>query len=94
MNARTRRKGRPYRRARAEMFTIYGHVCIHCGHPGAYEADHVIPLDEWPDQPHDPHLLRPSHGSNCPCPICGRHCNQVRGTKAIDGQPYRPAIDW
>jgi hypothetical protein len=87
------RGGRPYRRARAHMFAMYGTVCIHCGHDGAGEADHLTPISVDPTQPIDPHLMRPSHGSNYPCPTCRRCCNQERGTKAVDSM-FRPALDW
>jgi 5-methylcytosine-specific restriction endonuclease McrA len=93
------RVGRPWNRARQEMFAIYGRTCIHCGHGGAGEADHVIPLAEWPDQPVDPHAMRPSHGSNYRCPTCkgsnglGRACNQERGVKPLSSM-FRPTMEW
>lgn len=86
------RTGRPYRRACEQMRAIYGTVCIHCGHPGAGEADHLIPVSVDPHQPIDPHGMRPSHGSNYPCQTCGRRCNQERGTKPM-GVAYVPIID-
>lgn len=85
------------------MQQVYGTDCIHCGHPGAFEADHVDALKWNPHQPIDPHLLRPSHGSNYPCPVCpgkepgkGKCCNQVRGTKPIGAMPapFTPRITW
>ena len=75
------------------MFAIYGTVCVHCGHPGAGEADHITPVVHDPGQPIDPHAMRPAHGSNAPCPTCLRKCNQERGTRT-DYVQYRPAIDW
>jgi hypothetical protein len=61
------------------MFEAYGTVCHLCGHDGAGEADHLSPLSLDPDQPLDPHAMRPAHGVSCPCPTCGRRCNQERG---------------
>ncbi|HEX5995973.1 MAG TPA: hypothetical protein VFY84_12595 [Jiangellales bacterium] len=92
--ARSRhRMGRPWRRAKATMHAVYGYVCIHCGHGGAGEADHLVPLAIDPDQPVDWRAMRPSHGANYPCRVCRRKCNQERGTKPV-GSLFRPAIDW
>lgn len=57
-------------------------LCWLCRHDGADQADHVIPR----------HLggtsavanLRPAHGTQ-PCVVCGRRCNQVRGTQPQHG---------
>lgn len=87
------RAGRPWRRAKAAMHAVYGYTCIHCGHDGARESDHLIPLAIDPDQPVDWRGIRPSHGSNYPCPSCGRKCNQERGTAPV-GTLFRPAVDW
>lgn len=94
------RVGRPYRRAKAQMHAAYGYTCIHCGHEGAGEADHLNPVALHPDQPVDYRLMRPSHGANAPCPTCpgkragqGRACNQERGTRSIDAM-FKPALDW
>lgn len=94
------RTGRPFRRAKALMHEAYGYTCIHCGHGGAGEADHLDPVSLYPDQPVDYTRMRPSHGSNYPCPICpgkqpgqGRACNQERGTRSIDVM-FKPALDW
>lgn len=75
------------------MFAIYGRTCIHCGHGDSNDADHVIPLFVWPDQPIDPHGMRPAHGSKDPCPTCGRSCNQERGIKPL-GTAYEPVLSW
>ncbi len=77
------RAGRPYRRARAEMFAIYGTVCHLCGHEGAGDADHLSPVSLDPGQPVDPHLMRPAHGATSPCATCGRKCNSERGARPI-----------
>lgn len=83
------RGGRPQRRAKQRMHDMYGYTCHLCGHHGAGESDHLIPLAVWPDQPVDPTLWRPAHGTHYPCPVCGRRCNQQRGTKAL-GQVAPP----
>ena len=93
------RGGSRYRKAKAEMHARYGYRCIHCGHDGAGESDHVTALAVDPDQPIDPDGMRPSHGSNYPCPVCpgkagkGRACNQERGTRPVDAM-FTPALTW
>lgn len=92
--ARSRhRVGRPYRRARVQMFALYGHTCHLCGHAGARTADHLVPVALDADQPIDPRRMRPAHGSGNPCPTCGRHCNQERGTKPLTSM-FTPTIRW
>lgn len=98
--ARSRhRSGRPYREAKALMHAFYGYTCVHCGHGGAGEADHLDPISMYPDQPIDWRRMRPSHGSNYPCPRCpwrggrGMPCNQVRGTEPIR-PTFAPRIAW
>ena len=75
------------------MFARYGTVCIHCGHDGAGEADHLNPISRDPEQKPDPDLMRPSHGSNYPCPTCGRCCNQEKGNRT-DYVQFRPKLAW
>jgi len=75
------------------MLAAQGDVCWLCGHPGGFEADHIVPISLAPDQPIDPDLLRPSHGSNYPCPTCGRRCNQERSNK-VNFIAFRPSITW
>lgn len=87
------RTGRPYRRARAQMFATYGDTCHICGHAGAREADHLVPVSHDSDQPVDPHLMRPAHGGNAPCPVCGRACNAERGAGPII-RTLRTSQDW
>jgi len=74
------------------MFAMYGHTCMYCGHPGATDAGHLIAVALDPDQPLDPHAMRPAHGVRG-CPTCGRKCNQEAGTKSVDSL-FRPALDW
>lgn len=73
---------RPARRARAAMFAIYGDTCHICGHHGATTADHLVPISVWPDQPVDPHGMRPAHGVTG-CPTCGRRCNSERAAGPV-----------
>lgn len=75
------------------MFEMLGDVCHICGHPGAGEADHVIPLGVDPSQPISPFNMRPAHGVNAPCPTCGRKCNQERGMKAFELR-FATSRDW
>lgn len=97
-NAR-HRSGRPYLRARRQMFAIFGDVCHICGHHGAGEADHLAPVSLNPDQLIDPYAMRPAHGTSAPCPVCPprngkpRRCNQERGAGAVQ-QPLRTSEDW
>jgi hypothetical protein len=65
------------------MFAIYGDLCHLCGHGGATQADHLIPISVWATQPIDPHAMRPAHGNepHTRCATCGRACNQEKGNK-------------
>lgn len=84
---------RPARAAKAAMFRIRGHICHLCGHDGAYEADLIVPRAVAPHQPIHPDAYRPAHGTSCPCPTCGRKCNQSRGAKPAESL-WRPKLDW
>jgi hypothetical protein len=95
------RCGRPWRTARERMFELYGHVCWICGHDGADEADHLVPLRDDPTQPVDPLTMRPSHGTSCRCPRCpparngrARACNQERGAGPAHTPPLVTSCDW
>lgn len=70
----------------------YGGICWICGHQGAAQVDHVIPVTEggaeW-----DLANCRPAHGISRrpnPCPVCspeaGRpiFCNQIRGGLSVE----------
>lgn len=93
------RSGRPFRTAKALMHAAYGYTCVHCGHGGAGEADHLDPISRYPDQPIDWRRMRPSHGSNYPCRSCpwrggrGKPCNQVRGVEPVR-PTFTPRIAW
>jgi hypothetical protein len=84
--------GRPYRRARAVMFALYGRTCHLCGHGGATDADLIVPFAVNPNQRVDPRNYRPAHGVRG-CPTCGRRCNQERGTRPV-GEVWTPGIEW
>lgn len=53
-------------------------VCHICGHVGADEVDHVVPLARGGSE--DESNLRPAHGA-VPCPTCGGQCNRSKGAK-------------
>lgn len=86
------RKSYRYQQARKEMFRVYGHTCHLCGHDLADTADHLEPVSLNPDQPIDPHRMRPAHGVDG-CPTCGRACNQERGNR--EGVPQlKTSQEW
>lgn len=93
---RRHRSGRPYQRWKKAIREMWGDTCHLCGHAGARTADHLTPLSEWPDQPLDPKLSRPAHGTGNECPTCGQRCNQKRGTAPIeeDTDDYEPPLAW
>ncbi len=81
------RRGTRWRNAKTAAFRLWGTDCWWCGHPGGYEGDHLQRLADGGD-PYDPDNIRPSHGSNYPCPVCigantgrPRCCNQERNRK-------------
>jgi hypothetical protein len=88
------RNGARYRRARREMFALFGTRCHLCGHEGATDADHVIPVSVDPGQRIDPRAMRPAHGVRG-CATCGRKCNQERGARpARDREPLKTSHAW
>lgn len=89
------RKGRPWRRVRAEVLAE-STVCHICGHPGSQDVDHVIPrwlVVELGGDPNDKTNLRPAHGT-AGCPTCGRRCNREKGAKLAPDPPPRHSRDW
>jgi hypothetical protein len=84
-----RANGHRYRMARAAVLAA-SDTCWWCGHPGAAEADHVVPrsVDREQDVA-DPAGMAPIHGTTCPCPVCPprdgkpRCCNQERSNRMI-----------
>jgi 5-methylcytosine-specific restriction endonuclease McrA len=85
-----RANGHRYRVARAAVLAA-SDTCWWCGHPGADQADHVVPRSVDPTQDvANPAGLAPIHGTaGCPyCPLVHgkrRRCNQERG----DGTRYQ-----
>lgn len=89
MSASAGRKGRRWRKARAEVLAT-SDVCHLCGHGGAGEADHDPPLATLRAMgldPDDPAHMRPAHGGSARCWVCdparGKACNQVRGARPV-----------
>lgn len=77
------------------MFAMYGRVCHLCGHDGAGEADHLVPLATNSTQPLDPRTMRPAHGIKSRCPHCPGQpaCNQVRGNRPLE-TTFKPKLVW
>lgn len=83
------------------MLASKGDLCVYCGHPGAREADHIVPVSVDPTQPVTARGIQPAHGSNYPCPVCpgktkgkGRACNQIRGVKPMTEMAWKPKLTW
>lgn len=75
---RKARKGRPYRRLRAQVFAEDPDICITCGHPGTDQMGHKIPLTLAPHLGLARSNVGRQHGTQ-PCPTCHVRCNQVEG---------------
>lgn len=90
------RHGRPWRTARAQLFTETPDVCWICRHGGTTDADHEPPLHILKAlglNPCDLQYLRRAHGARG-CPTCGRKCNQEKGG-TVGYQPAEPSSrDW
>jgi hypothetical protein len=84
------RRGPRYQVWKKRVHALYGDMCHICNHEGAGDADHLIPVSVWRNQPYDPTLARPGHGIRG-CVQCGLKCNQVRSNKPIE-QVYTPPI--
>jgi len=77
------RKGRRHRAAKQDLHKTSTR-CWLCGHDGAYELDHDPPrkmLLALRLDPDDARYHKPAHGTSCPCPTCGKRCNQVKGDR-------------
>lgn len=84
--------GQRYRRARRQVLA-QSTVCWLCGHDGADQADHVVPVSRG-GAVNDPANLRPAHGTNA-CPTCGRRCNQERNRRPRPAPgPDGPSRAW
>lgn len=78
------RKGRPYRRGRANLMAHGPDTCWYCGHPGANELGHKEDVVDRPDLAGNPTNWTRVHGTSARCPICpdpggryqGKACNQ------------------
>lgn len=88
--------GRRWQAFRELVFATYGRTCHLCGHGGANQADHLIPVIQAPELAWDLANVRPAHGTRNRCPVCGRCCNQsrIQGPKRPYGepQPVKPRL--
>lgn len=64
--------------ANRAIVLAHSRLCWLCHHGGADQADHVIPRSLGGSSALT--NLRPAHGT-APCTVCGRRCNQERGTQ-------------
>lgn len=89
------RSGRRAEKIRKLTFERYGDTCWRCGHPGASDSDHVVPLSHGGD-PLSLDNRRPAHGK-VPCYRCPRgpggrprRCNQERGNALPSARATMP----
>jgi 5-methylcytosine-specific restriction endonuclease McrA len=81
-----------YRKVRARILAE-SDVCIVCGHTGADETDHVIPVSKGGAKT-DPDNLAPIHGIN-KCPTCLRNCNGEKSNKPLsEVTRLVTSVDW
>lgn len=88
MAASSGRSGRRWRRIKAQVLADCGYVCWICGHGDAFYTDHKIAIRQWIAQggdPEDPANLAAAHGALNRCPVCGRCCNESKGSR-----PHQP----
>jgi 5-methylcytosine-specific restriction endonuclease McrA len=76
-NARRPQPGN-WKYLKAKILRDHAGVCHLCGHPGAAQVDHIIPVKLWLERhitgsPHHPSNLAPAHATACP--VCGRRCH-------------------
>ena len=66
----------------------YGDTCMVCGHGGARQAGHVIPITERPDLTFSLANIRPVHGvpgNRCyQCSKNGINCNGIMGMGTVE----------
>lgn len=78
-----RPRGRAWQELRRKVLILHHGVCHICGHPGATQVDHVMPL-ALGGHPTDMRNLRPAHGPGAAaCPTCGRKCNRTKSDKPM-----------
>ena len=78
-------------RLRREVLADSAGVCGICQHDGADTADHILPASTHPHLRYERANLRAAHGVNG-CPVCGRRCNQERGTKPVTVPDASPCL--
>jgi 5-methylcytosine-specific restriction endonuclease McrA len=87
------RSGRPADRVRQQTFQRYGTRCAICGHEGASDSDHIVPISRGGD-PLALSNRQPAHG-RVPCTVCPpvngkpRRCNQSKGNMLTSGRGKR-----
>lgn len=91
---RTGRSGRANDDVRKRMFARRGDRCAICGHRGASDSDHIVPLSKG-GHPTALSNRQPAHG-RVPCYQCPpyangkpRRCNQDKGNMATSGRGKR-----
>lgn len=87
------RTGHRARQVRAQTFEVHGTTCWICGHEGAGESDHAVPVSVDAGLALAVENRRPAHGTSSRCPTCGRACNQERGAKPASSV-FVPAVEW
>jgi hypothetical protein len=78
-----------WQKLRREVIEQSGGICFHCGHLGAREADHLVPVEVDPSLALVRSNIVASHGSSrgaeSRCWVCdprrGRCCNQSRNRR-------------
>ncbi len=80
MAASDGRKGRPWRRLRAQVLREEP-ICRYCGVRPSTVVDHVLPLSRFPHLAH----RRDNLAGSC------RWCNGSKGARAAPAAPRRPA---
>jgi 5-methylcytosine-specific restriction endonuclease McrA len=71
--------GRKWQEVRMAVFRAHGRICVLCGHDGANQVDHVIPVAVAPQLAWTMSNLRPCHGvPRNRCQTCGQACNQAK----------------
>ena len=87
------RSGHRARQVRDATFRMHGTTCWICGHEGARESDHAVPLSADAGLALVVENRRPAHGASSRCPTCGRACNQERGVKPVSSV-FVPNTEW